>query len=241
MTNSANDKKEEDLQKPVHESEVREKDKLKVMSFPQKAEYIWTYYKAPILITAAILIFVISMAHHLITDNQESILYSMVINGAASQADNSSPQMYQDFLAEKGLSPDDYKVDYHSGLYITLNEEGEARDIQIFSAVATLLMSGTVDHVMTDEDIVVMLAEIGYIMPVNQYLTEEEIASYDKEGKIIYGIDPETKERTAFGISLGESEKINQSGLFVTPPVFAMIYAAPHQDNSVDFLHFLEP
>jgi len=241
LTNSANDKKEENLQKPVHESEVREKDKLKAMSFPQKAEYIWTYYKAPILITAGILIFVISMAHHLITNNQESILYSMVINGAASQADNSSPQMYQDFLAEKGLSPDDYKVDYHSGLYITLDEKGEARDIQIFSAVATLLMSGTVDHVITDEDIVVMLAEIGYIMPVNQYLTEEEIAAYDKEGKIIYGIDPDTKERTAFGISLEESDKINQSGLFVTPPVFAMIYAAPHQDNSVDFLHFLEP
>ena len=111
----------------------------------------------------------------------------------------------------------------------------------MFSVIATLLMSGTVDHIMTDEDVVVMLGEIGYIMPMEEYLPQEKIAAYEREGKVIYGTHPDTKKKTAFGISLAESSRIKQAGFFSFSPVYAMIYAAPHQENSIDFLYFLEP
>lgn len=231
----------EDLKKHIKEQGRIEKEKLKTMSFREKADYIWTYYKAQILIAALVIAFVVSLAHHLITGTQESILYSMVINSDALLSDDSAPQLYMDFISEKGLDPKDYTVDYHGGLNVALNEYGEPSDMQIFSVVATLLMSGTVDHVMTNEEVVVMLGEIGYIMPMEEYLPQEKIDAYDREGKIIYGSHPETKEKTAFGISLADSEKIKEAEIFPFSPVFAMIYGAPHLDNSIDFLYYLEP
>lgn len=231
----------EDLKEYMKEQGRIEKEKLKTMSFREKIDYIWTYYKAQIIIAALVIAFVVSLVHHLITGNQESILYSMVINSDALQSDDSAPQVYMDFMSEKGLDPKDYKVDYHTGLNVALDEYGEVRDMQIFSVVATLLMSGTVDHIMTNEEVVVMLGEIGYIMPMEEYLPQEKIDAYDKEGKIIYGSHPDTKKKTAFGVSLADSEKMKEADLFSFSPVFATIYRAPHLDNSIDFLYYLEP
>lgn len=231
----------EDFKSYMKEQGKVEKEKLKTMTLGEKMDYIWTYYKAQIIIAALFVIFIISLVHHLLTDNQESILYSMVINSDVFQTDDSIPQVYTDFMAEKGLDPKEYKVDYHAGLTVALNEEGEANDLQMFSVVATLLMSGTIDHIMTDADVVVMLGEIGYIMPMEDYLPQEKIEEYDKEGKVIYGTHPDTKKKTAFGVSLAESSRIKQADLFSFSPVYAMIYAAPHLENSIDFLYFLEP
>lgn len=218
-----------------------EKEKLKNMSLREKIDYIWTYYKAQIIIAALLVVFIVSLARFFLFENQECVLYSMAINSDALQSDDTLPGVFTDFMAEKGFDPKEYKADYHAGLTVALDENGEAADLQIFSVVATLLMSGTVDHIMTDEDVVVMLGEIGYILPVEEYLPREKIAAYDKEGKIIYGTHPDTGEKTAFGISLGESERLNKEGLFSFPPVFAMIHGAPHMENAIDFLYFLNP
>lgn len=231
----------EDLKAYMKEQGRIEKEKLKTMSFGEKIDYIWTYYKAQIIIGALVIAFVVSLAHHLITGSQESILYSMAINSDALQSDDSAPQVYEDFLTEMGFDPKDYKVDYHAGLNVALDEYGEASDMQIFSVVATLLMSGTVDHILTNEEVVVMLGEIGYIMPMEEYLSQDKIEAFDREGKVIYGIHPDTREKAAFGISLAESEKINEAGLFPFSPVYAMIYGAPHLENSIEFLYYLEP
>ncbi len=230
----------ENLKSYLKEQGRAEKKKLKTMPMGEKIDYIWTYYKAQIIIAAFIIVFFISLVHHLLTGSQETILYSMVINSDVFQ-DDATPQIYTDFMAEKGFDPKEYKADYHAGLTLALNENGEANDLQMFSVIATLLMSGTVDHIMTDEDVVVMLGEIGYIMPMEEYLPQEKFAAYEREGKVIYGTHPDTKKKTAFGISLAESSRIKQAGLFSFSPVYAMIYAAPHQENSIDFLYFLEP
>lgn len=231
----------EDFKTYMREQGRVERDKLKTMTIGEKADYIWTYYKAHIIIAAFLILSAVSLASHLLKGSQESILYSMVINSDVWQTDDSTPPIYTDFMAEKGFDSKEYKVDYHAGLTVALNEEGEAKDLQMFSVVATLLMSGTVDHILTDEDVVVMLGEIGYIMPMEEYLPQEKIAEYDREGKIIYGTHPDTKKETAFGLSLGESQRIKQAGLFSFSPAYAMIYAAPHLENSIDFLFFLEP
>ncbi|MCM1256844.1 MAG: hypothetical protein NC307_03225 [Roseburia sp.] len=231
----------EDLKAYVKEQGRIEKEKLKTMTIGEKIEYIWMYYKAQIIIVALVMAFVISLVHHLIVGSKESILYSMVLNSNALQSDDTAPPLYTDFLMEKGYDPKEYKVDYHTGLNVSLDEYGEVSDMQIFSVVATLLMSGTVDHIMTNEEVVVMLGEIGYIMPLEECLPPEKIEEYDREGKVIYGSHPDTKEKTAFGVSLAESEKVKGAELFSFSPVYAMIYGAPHLDNSAQFLYYLEP
>lgn len=231
----------EDLKTYMKEQGQIEKEKLKTMTIGEKLEYIWMYYKAQIIIAVLVMAFVISLAHHLIVGSKESILYSMALNSSALQSDDSAPPLYTDFMTEMGFDQKEYKVDYHTGLNISLDEQGEASDMQIFSVVATLLMSGTVDHIMTNEEVVVMLGEIGYLMPLEEYLPSEKIEEYEKEGKVIYGSHPDTKEKTAFGISLEESEKINEARLFSFSPVFATIYGAPHLENSIEFLYYLEP
>lgn len=230
----------EDFKSYMKEQGKIESEKLKKMTLGGKIDYIWTYYKAQIIIAALFLVFIVSLIRFFMFDNQECVLYSMAINSDALQSDD-LPAVFTDFMAEKDFDPKEYKVDYHSGLTVALDENGEAKDLQIFSVVATLLMSGTVDHIMTDEDVVVMLGEIGYILPVEEYLPQEKIAEYDKEGKVIYGTHPDSGEKTAFGISLAESERLNKEGLFPFPPVYAMVHSAPHMENAIDFLYFLEP
>lgn len=228
-----------EFRQQLKEKRQLEHSKLKVMTFPEKADYIRTYYKAPILITTFLLIFIISMAYHILAGEPESIMYSMVVNANAYGDETNGADIFDEFLLEEGYDPENYVADRNTSIILNINEQGSYSDPQSFSVLCTLLMTGTVDHMLAGEDVFRLVAECGYIMPLSSYLPEDEIAEYEKEGLLLYGIDPETNQKTAFGIYLGSSEKIQNSSLFYDTPYFGMVYAAPHEKTSIDFLHYL--
>ena len=228
----------QELKQELKEKQQLERAKLKTMTFGEKADYIWTYYKAPILITAFILISVIYTIYHFTMDNQESIMYSMVINANAADQTNGA-DLYDTFLAQQGYDAKNYKIERNTSIMLMKTEDGNYSDPQMLSVMYTLIMAGTVDHVLANEDTLLMLSENGYVMPLSNYMSEEEIAKYDEEGRILYGIDPETNQKTAFCISLEGCEKIKNSPLFYEAPYFGMIYGAEHEENSIDFLFYL--
>lgn len=231
-------KKNNEFRQHLKEQRQEESRKLKSMTFPQKLDYIWTYYKAPILITLSILILVIYTVHHLVTNNQESILYTMVLN-ANGQDSTHGDDLFDTFLLEQGYNLDDYMVERNTSIYLTQTESGDYSDPQMFSALYTLLMSGSVDNVLASEDLVQIIAEAGYFMPLSEYLSEEEIAKYEEENRVLYALDPVTNENTAFCISLESYEKVENASLFSKTPYFGMLRSAPHQENCISFLHYL--
>lgn len=237
-TKVENLKKDSELKQELKEKQQIEREKLKAMNFGEKIDYIWTYYKAPILITLFLLISVIYTVHHFTTNNQESILYSMVINADATDQTNGA-DLYDAFLEKQGYDTENYKIERNTSIVLTKTEDGNYTDPQMLSVMYTLIMAGTVDHVLANEDTLLMLSENGYVMPLSSYMSEEEIAKYDAEGRVLYAIDPETNENTAFCISLEDCEKIENSPLFYEAPYFGMIYGAEHEENSIDFLYYL--
>ena len=75
MGNRYNDKEQEAVRKTL----AGEKNKLSKMTFSEKVDYIWTYYKLHMLAVALVLIVVGWGVHHAMTYVQYQF-YGMVIN-----------------------------------------------------------------------------------------------------------------------------------------------------------------
>lgn len=232
-------KKNNVFKQEIKEQERVERSKLKSMSFPEKADYIWTYYKAPILISVCVLALIISTVYHFLTNNQESIMYSMVLNANIQEMNSEESNLFDDYLEKRGYDPKKYTVTQNTSMIINPSENGNNTDPQTYAVLAALLMSSTVDNLLTDEETFRFISDAGYIMPLSDYLSEEKISQYESENRIVYGVDPETQKSTAYGIRLDGSQIIGNSPMFTKTPVFGMIYAAPNEETSLDFLDYL--
>lgn len=225
----------------MREKKAIEKEKLKTMGFREKVDYIWTYYRLPIVASVIILCLIVSFVHNIIT-MKDTLMYSMVINAntydnAEEENDSSQPKLFQDYMNVKGYDLDKYQIDVNTTLMFDPAEDPAYSDTRSYSVLTTLMMSGTVDNVMADKNIFDALANSGFLASLTNYLTPEELEA--QKDHLIYATDPETEETFPVGISLDDSAVVKNSTLFYNVPVIGFVYGAPHKKESVEFLQYM--
>lgn len=236
-------KKENEFIQEMKAKKSLEKEKLKNMNLREKLDYIWTYYKIHIIIILILAACLFSFVKYLVSDKKESIMYSVAVNAnyfsIQEETDEGvdQPDLYQNFLASRGYDPNKYQIDANTALAFKSTEEPFNSDPQSFAVLTTLLMAGTTDNLIADENVFNSVSKNGIFLPLSEYLSAEEIKQY--EDYIIYATDPETSEKYACGILLENSRAIKESSMFYTTPVVGVINGSPNQDVSIEFVRYL--
>ena len=92
------------------------KETFKQLSFSKKPQYIWDYYKLPILVS----VFVLFMSGSICAKNMSSkkTAYTVALANVASISEllNTSDEA---FLEQLQLNPDDYQIRILEGIYLT--------------------------------------------------------------------------------------------------------------------------
>lgn len=222
----------------VSKEEEALKEQLGAMTFRQKISYFWTYYKTPVLIGIAVVLILGSVAYQIFSPKKEIALASTIVNADHSADTEPVTQLFDDFLKEKELDSEEYEASVNANITIHFDENGNCDNPQIFAALTTPIIAGATDNIIADENTLTFMASAGYIMPLSDYLTEEEIKLLEQSGDIIYADAPETKEKTAYCVRL--SDELKNSVDFLAPcDAFGMSAAPPNQENSADFLRSL--
>ncbi len=170
----------------VNKSLAGEKAKLKEMTFSQRVEYIFTYYKFHILA----IVFVIAVIIYIINNRLNYVdykLYGLVIN-----SDTISEAAQKD-LEEK------LAMEGHDGLSLItgLSADVDSNSTSYYNQIDIYTVAGQMDFVFTDEAGVQYLCDIGTPQDVTAVLPADLLQVWSGRKTEFSQLDPDT-ENTYF-------------------------------------------
>ncbi len=150
----------------------------------EKVEFIGEYYGITILIVVIIAVVAIQFAYGRLTASK--IALNVVAVNAAGEADEDyEASWFEDFLEENDYNTSKYEVNINRTLYIDTDESyTTSSTVYSTESLVTVFGSGSVDLFFAD-DYFETMASLQYAGNLEEYLTEEEIASID-EDRLLY-------------------------------------------------------
>ena len=142
------------------------------MSLAGKLEYIFTYFKLPILLGLVALYLVCSAAYRQIT-KKEVILYTAHIN--ISAGDELEARLTGGFLSASGANPKRTEIDLSRGLYLSDNPSLENHEYQYASSLKLMaaISAEQMDVVLMNQEGYDIFSQRGYLLDLSGLLTSD--------------------------------------------------------------------
>ena len=203
---------------------------FKDLSFKKKLEHIWEYYKL-IILGVIFLIFVAG-----------TIFYSLVINprpdtyvGVAVYDQYLNQQQLEGLEEEMDTAlalPKDKTVRFTTYYF---DENDDLFNVDMQQKFMTYLYTLETHLITAYRAAFENFVSSGYIAPLTDYYSEEELAALDEDGRLIYFTDPEDNTEKPFGINLYGSalfEKYNVFDMSSQPAYIGIFPAAGFEEGS---------
>ncbi len=227
-----------------------EREKIKTASPKQKWKYFKDYYLVGVVIAIAILAIIISVIHSILTHKDDALYVCMInfaaeetaqegVTGAFTERSGIDTKREQIFIEESlYISPelDEDIIDTDSGNYsmadaMKYRYEDEQR-------LAALVITGSVDLIITGEDVFHRFVLQEYFAPLDLVYSAEQLQRYADEERLIY------QDGKAVGIYMDDAPLIGQyyryNGEEGQRIVAGYLYGSKHPELAMDFLDFLE-
>lgn len=166
---------------------IKEKKRVfRELSFKEKIVFIWDYYKVHIFLGLLCLFCVISLLHHYIFENQDTLVYGMNINVTAdSMATEDFPDAYMEY---SGADPKELQVFYEGNLFMGDDENIDANtDYASVMKVSSVIAARELDFVICDNYVFRDYEDIAGFYDLKEMLPADLFERLDSEGLIIYG------------------------------------------------------
>ena len=230
-----------------------EKAAFSKMTRKKKLEHIFYYYKWHIIISAGVLIFLISLIHGVLT--RKTTVFSLaMVNSNVNPSDR--PAIVTDFgSACPDFDPDKEQMTSEF-LYIDTNSmTGSAAAIQ--QKLLTMMAAGTLDVLLAPKDITDQYALASAFCDLRDVIPEETLKELEKNGYKIYYYKYENEDDNSItdvpiGVDISDAPVIksgfsSNSGQ-ITPyykdngpntVIYTVIIKSENKSRAVDFLKYL--
>jgi len=172
-------------QQSVNKTLAGEKKKLAQMSFIEKVEYIWSYYKLHIFAVVVALVFIVSLAKHFIT-YKDPTLCGVLIN--TYNYSTTAEQVINEKLHENGvLGKREAAV-----IYADANSEANLTMGEYFSKLDVYTAAHTIDYMLGDQAAVDYICNnMGTTFDVRDYMSDDLMALWGDRIIEVDTIDPD--------------------------------------------------
>ncbi|WP_186579625.1 hypothetical protein [Aquibacillus kalidii] len=168
------------------------REQLQNMTFKQKVEHIWEYYKFPIIGTIVGIVMIVSLVTS-IMGNEESFQITVI---------NEEPSTIDEFTLADNLNNNfnDFNI-----IVDMINAEGSFANISFEESQKLLVRaaSGDIDLLMLDENVFKELLAQEAFAPLDQFLSLDELEI--KKQSLFYG-----KSNIIYGISTSDIPNLEQ-------------------------------
>ncbi len=209
--------------------------KLRDLKGKEKLTYFWDYYKWVVILIAVGVVVAISIIRAVINKKDIS-LYVLAVNADPYAQEEVGDTLFADFMQEHDIDPQKEEVMLNSSIQYLGGSS--ATDIYAMQSIMTIMGSGSADVVMMPEDLYREQASLGAFVPVQFYLSPEEMEALGD--RIIWvekdpdlstiaeqGEDDAPGAVYARGILMDSGDKVGASGIYGdTPPVIGIAGAS---------------
>lgn len=221
----------------------------------KKLQYIWDYYKLPLIVSGIILYVIIYMAYRNLT-YKEPALYAALVNVDAG--DTLTKQLSEGFLSAAGMDISESSLHLYSGLYLTDDENSAYYEYTYASQVKILatIDGELLDVVLMDQEAFDAFSQNGYLCNIDELLSERAPAFYQDVRSFIventYVAEDNSfelqfdsslpysavTEEYPMGIALSQAGFIKQAG-FEDTVYFGIVANSPRIDTALAYLQYL--
>ena len=200
----------------------KEKKKLSRLSFGEKLQYIFDYYKFWIL-GAVVLIGLVWSVGSTILHNKPTGFYAMLLNAGGQDLSGQADEAAGEAFAEAaGLDDEKQKILVDTSATFNPNDQSQFSMAQN-AKIAALYQSHEIDVMVADPGVFTYYALNGSFVDLRDVLDDETLAGYEVSGQVYY-IDQHVQElldQTDYGdleeMSLGADETIANSDTLRKP------------------------
>ena len=151
--------------KRTKEQKTADRERFRRLSFRQKAEHIWLYYKWPILLGLATLVILGTTAHRLL-HRKDTALYLAMVN--VTMNESLTEAAGTGWLRAEGLDPDRTQTLIYEGLVLSQEAQGDAHRAAYASRIKLMaaVESRQLDAVYMSRQSYDILSAQGYLLPI---------------------------------------------------------------------------
>lgn len=202
----------------------KEKKKLSRLSFGEKLQYIFDYYKFWIL-GVVVLVGLVWSVGSTILHNKPTGFYAMLLNAGGQDLSGQADEAAGAAFAEAaGLDAEKQKIIVDTSATFNPNDQSQFSMAQN-AKIAALYQSHDIDAMVADPGVFTYYALNGSFVDLRDVLDDETLAAYEAAGQVYY-IDQHLQElldQTDYGeleeMSLGADETIANSDTLRKPDV----------------------
>lgn len=228
---------------------------LKTLNGKKKIQYIWDYYKLPLVITGILLYILIYVLYHYFS-HKDTILHTALVNINAGEY--LIEELSDGFVEYMNLSPSKYKLELYTGLYLTDDEMNSYHQYAYASRMKILAIidGNLLDVVLMNKEAFDAFSQNGYLCDLEAFLQQTDSDLYHtikqyfvrniiilEDNSIELQFDSSISyhaitEEHSYGIDLSYTELIHNAG-FAEPVYLGILANSPRHDNVLAYLKYL--
>lgn len=203
--------------------------KFKDLDNKKKIEHIWEYYKIPIIGAILIIIVIISFV---LKEPEPNLYCGIGIYGPHVSMDNLN--ILTSTINSKAQVPEGESVEI-TDFYLT--EDDKLQDVDMVNKFNTYIMTLQLHLLMSNADRFTEFIQAEYIVPVTEYLSEEDVAMLDAENLIYYAKGPSDSEEQPYGIRIDNAKLFKDNNILQDEEIYAGF--VPIMENSEKTLNVI--
>jgi hypothetical protein len=211
-----------------------EREALKNGSMKQRISYYWLYYKWYVIVAAAIIVFIVSFVHNILTRKEDAFAAAFINAWEQEDAEN----YLNDFVVDAGIDTSKFQINMDSNLYIT---EGSLDQTTMVTTqkLMVYIAASSLDILAADESTFRSYAYSEVLADLRTILTPQQLERYKP---YFYYIDSAVQERKA---AMEESDGSSEGLVYPDPskpelmedpiPVAVFINHSPSLEKAYSF------
>lgn len=232
-----------------------EREKLKNLHGLKKVQYIWDYYKLPIVVLC-IFLYIITYSLYGHFTHKETVLYTALVNVSASES--LTAQLSTDFLDFIDTDTSKETMQLYTGLYLTDDETNPYHEYTYASRMKILasIDSEQLDVVLMNKEAFDAFSQNGYLCDLMELLSDKDTVLLNEckpdlvtntiileDNSVDLQFDPSityqavTEEHT-FGLDMSQSGLIGKS-MFDDTVYLGIIANSPRKEAAIDYIKYL--
>ncbi|MDO5382759.1 MAG: hypothetical protein Q4F06_08615 [Eubacteriales bacterium] len=219
--------------------EIREqKGKFKTLTFSQKVQYIWEYYRFIILAVIITVCVVVSFIVAFNRNNYETVFNVAVCDGKMTGYDAQSDDFTTEFTKYLGIDGKKKQVffDYN---YNLIQENPMDSDPAIsYEKIYILAQTRGLDGYICNYDCVDYFCTKNdcFFYDLNELLNKEELEALSD--KLIYHTLSDGTE-VPVAVDIREAPNVKDTNLTSDHPCYGIVQSTKYAENAVDFIRYL--
>ena len=226
---------------PVIDDIKQETKKFKNMNFKEKSQYIWDYYKIPIISGIVLILFAVFIIRDIRDNSRETYLSACMLNSNHIYDDDTT--LITEYTNYADIDTEAVQLNIDFSMRIDL-DNADQMSMAYQQKIMALFAAEELDVMVGDEAIISTYADAYAFADLNEVLPADVKAELEEKGYTYYMSKLEDGTTAPVGIYMEQCKRFKDDGANGTyaadaNPIYTIAYSAPHPEHAIEYLEFL--